>query len=400
MVFLAVWLAGSGLAVAEENDGWELIYSKDGISGYQKQIPGSELKEFKAEGFVESRMEVIGEILRDIASYPKWMANCKEAIVLKDIDRNTKILYNETSVPWPVPNRGVIISNTTTYDLETGRAVIRFQSIQSPDYSVKPGRVTVPFLEGEFLLEYYGREMTKVTYRHRAEPGGNIAASIANFQTHLFPVTNIKGLRRIVLLKTYRDRGTRCPEYALIEGMVKDPSAVRTIAWNRMSEYFRNREELNRIFADNRLVMKIIDRKASFESIRHLVIDACILLINDRDVRAMYRNRNLRDAVHIEKFYNDRGLAALFVQDGSFIELILKDRDLLRKIMTDRILFAKIVDSNRFAKSISNDPATVDRLVNDDELILKIKNNSALFLSPVDLRKVIQQRLDYYKTHV
>jgi hypothetical protein len=260
--------------------------------------------------------------------------------------------------------------------------------------------VIVPFLEGEFLLEYYGREMTKVTYRHRAEPGGNIAAGIANFQTHLFPVINIKGLRRMVLLKAYRDRGTQCPEYALIEGMVKDPSAVRTIAWNRLSEYFRNREELNRIFADNRLVMKIIDSKASFESIRRLVIDACILLINDRDVRARYRNRNLRDAVNIEKFYNDRGLAALFVQDGTFIELILKDRDLLRKILTDRVLFAKIIDSNRFAKSISNDPVTVDRLVNDEELMLKIRNNSMLFSSPVDLRKVIQQRLDQYKSDV
>ena len=48
--------------------GWTLIYSIDGISGHEKPVAGTEMKEFKADGFAEARMEVIGEILRVIPS--------------------------------------------------------------------------------------------------------------------------------------------------------------------------------------------------------------------------------------------------------------------------------------------------------------------------------------------
>ena len=387
----------TGIALAEE---WELIYCKDGISGYQRHIPGTDMKEFKADGFVEARMEVIGEVIRDIPSYPQWMAKCKEAVVLKDIDRNTKIFYNEVSVPWPVPNRGVIITNTTKYDLATGRAIIKFKAITSPEYHIKPGRVQITYLEGEYLLEYFGRSMTKVTYRHKASPGGNISTTVANFQSKLFPVINIKGLRKMVELQKYKDRGNKCEEYALIENMVKDPSAVKTISRNRISEYFNNKDDLNRIFEDNRVVSKIIENKASFGSIRHLVVDACKILLNDDAVRTRNRNKSLREIVNIDKFYNDRGLTSLFVQDNQFIDLVMNNKDLLRKLLSDRILLAKIIDSKRLAKSISNDPLVINKMVNDEDLLDRIKTNTHLFQSPDGLKKILEERIERYKTTV
>ncbi len=376
---------------------WELIYNKEGITGYEKIVPGTEMKEFKASGFVESRMEVIGEILRDIPSYPQWMAKCKATQVLKDIDRNTKIFFNETSVPWPVPNRGVIITNTTKYDLETGRAVIRFKSLISPEYPVRKGLVHIKELEGEYLLEYFGRNMTKVTYRHKANPGGSVPMKVANFQSKLFPVINIQGLRKMVRLKKYQDLGDKCEEYQLIENMVKEPAAVRTISKNRLSEYFYKDEDINRIFSDGRVVDRIIQKRASFESIKYLVIDACKVLINDPETRSRYRNKSLRDVVNVDKFYDDRGLATLFVHDAQFVSLILNDKDMLRKILSDRILSGKILGSKSLAKTIANDQVLVNRLVSDDAFIEKIKSNSKLFQAPDDLRIMIEKRMEEYR---
>jgi hypothetical protein len=392
LLALFTFMTGTSLG-----DDWKMIYSKEGVSGYEKSVPGTEMKEFKAYGFVEARMEVIGEVLRDIPAYPKWMAKCRETKVLKDIDRNTKIFFNETATPWPVPNRGVIISNTSKYDLDTGRAVIKFKALDTPEYPVREGLVQIKELDGEYLLEFFGREMTKVTYRHRANPGGNVPIQIANYQSRLFPVINIQGLRKMVKLKKYQDLGTKCEEYRLIENMVKDPAAVKTISKNRLGEYFRNDDDIERIFRDNTVVNKIIKNRAGFDSIKHMVIDACKILINDPEVRQKYRNKSLRDSVNVEKFYSDRGLTTMFVQDDDFISLILNDKDLLRKILTDRILFAKIIDSTSLAKSIANDPVLISRLVEDDAFIMKIKSSSRLYQSPDDLRAMIEKRIGEYK---
>lgn len=397
LYLLVLFVASSGISWGND---WELIYSKDGITGYEKKIPGTNMKEFKAYGFVEARMEVIGEVIRDIPSYSQWMAKCKATKVLKDIDRNTKIFFNETSVPWPVPNRGVIITNTTKYDLDTGRAVIKFKSLNSPEYSIRKGLVQITDLEGEYLLEYFGRNMTKVTYKHRANPAGNVPMNVANYQSKLFPVINIKGLRKMVQIKKYQDLGTKCEEYQLIENMVKDPEAVKKISKNRLGEYFCNDEDINRIFQESSIITHIIKNKASFDSIKYLVIDSCKVLINDAEVRARYRNKSLRAVVDVDKFYNDRSLANLFVQDNQLISLILNDKDMLRKVLSDRILFEKILDSKRLAKSIANDPALVSKLVSDDELITKIKSNPRVFQTPDDLKMMIESRIEDYKKKV
>ena len=70
---IVLFSALTGTSMAAD---WELIYNKEGISGFERTIPRTGIKEFKAYGFVEARMEVIGELLRDIPSYPQWTASC------------------------------------------------------------------------------------------------------------------------------------------------------------------------------------------------------------------------------------------------------------------------------------------------------------------------------------
>lgn len=391
---IVLFSALTGTSMAAD---WELIYNKEGISGFERTIPGTGIKEFKAYGFVEARMEVIGELLRDIPSYPQWMASCKATKVLADIDRNTKIFFNETAAPWPVPNRGIIITNTTQYQLDTGRAVIRFKALNSPKYPIRKGLVPVTDLDGEYLLEFFGRDMTKVTYRHRAHPGGNVPLRVANYQSRFFPVINIKGMRKMVRLDKYKNLGAACEEYRLIENMVKDPAAVKTISVNRLGEYFYKQEDISRIFRSGGVVDRVIRSGADHESIRYMVIDACKVLINDPEVRAKYGNKSLREAVNVDRFYNDRVLTAMFAKDAQLISLVLNDRDLLRKVMSDRILLGKIIDSQSLAKSIANDQALVNRLAADEEFIAGLKANSRLFQSPGELKKIIETRIAKYK---
>jgi hypothetical protein len=45
---------------------WELIKSKDGIDTYKMTHAGTEVCTFKGVGFVDAKIEIIGEVMRDI----------------------------------------------------------------------------------------------------------------------------------------------------------------------------------------------------------------------------------------------------------------------------------------------------------------------------------------------
>ena len=62
------------VAGAEEGH-WELIKSKNGIDTYRMTHPGTEVCTFKAVGFIDARIEVIGEVIRDISAYPEYVRN-------------------------------------------------------------------------------------------------------------------------------------------------------------------------------------------------------------------------------------------------------------------------------------------------------------------------------------
>ena len=378
--------------------GWKQIYDKKGILGFERSFPGTDIKEFKAVGFIEAKMEVIGEVLRDIPSFPMWMAKCKEAKILKEIDRNTKIFYNEVKTPWPIPNRGVIITNETKYDLETGRAVITFKAIKDDEnFPVKKGRVQIVDLSGKYLMEFFGRDMTRVTYIHKADPAGNIPVSMANIESRLYPVINLKGLRKMVKMKKYQELGQKCEEHDLIESMLASDDTIEQITRRRVNEFVLEKEIINLVFEDKTIVQKIKKEKASFASIKNLIIDTCKTMLQDERIRAANRNKSLRDIMVVDKFFDDRVLARMISHDSRFVGLLLDDKDVMKKILTDRILLSRILDSKRLAKSITNNPELVSKMLYDKEFAESITKVLPDCKTIKDFRAVIKNYVDSNK---
>jgi len=92
------------MAAAEDGQ-WELIMSKDGIDTYRMTHPGTDVCTFKGVGFVDAKIEVVGEVMRDILAYPEWMAKFKKTTILKTIDRNTYVFHAIVRTPPPFQNR-------------------------------------------------------------------------------------------------------------------------------------------------------------------------------------------------------------------------------------------------------------------------------------------------------
>ncbi len=250
--FLCVILGGMfvvGSVVAADGK-WELIASDDGIDTYRMTHPGTDVCTFKGVGFVDAKMEVVGEVIRDIPAYPEWMAKCKHARVLKHIDRNTKVFYNIINAPFPYKDRDMVVDNQTIYDLENGVADISFGVAK--DYSFPEDRRYFRLTEitGKYYIEYFGRNKTRVTYLHRAHPGGNIPVLIANrIEISRYPAINIKGIREMAKKEKYIKAGRQSPEYDLIEKMISKGENVEKVLKNRMGQYIIDPKLLEIVFA-------------------------------------------------------------------------------------------------------------------------------------------------------
>jgi hypothetical protein len=103
----AIFIAFASSALAQSE--WKLMRNEDGIKAYARSIPGSKLLELKAITVIDAKMEVVGEVLRDVPSNPEWMANCSEARIVHLISRKEMIVHTTMDFPAPVSDRDLVV---------------------------------------------------------------------------------------------------------------------------------------------------------------------------------------------------------------------------------------------------------------------------------------------------
>ena len=382
---------------AESTD-WLKIYDKNGISGYERSLPGTEIKAFKAVTFVEARVEVIIEVLKDIRAYPLWLSKCKETKIIKKTDMNTTLFFNEINTQWSIKNRGALIKSKSSFDPETGTVTVDFKAVQDENnYRMNKGIVQITELKGRFEIEAFGREMVKITYTSMADPGGKISAVMANTESSRHPVKSLKGFRKMVKRGKYIESGMKSKEHEIMEEIHSSAPKLKKLLRKRVNEFVRDQKIIDMVFEDTALVDKIIDEKVSFKSIKVLIIDTCIKMLKDERIITANRNKSLRNILFIDKFFADVELMRLIAKDTGFIRLILNDKPVLEKLLTDRILLAKLLDNKILAKSIANDQKLVIKMLHDKDFALLITKKLPAFKTRNDFSAVVQKYVDDYR---
>ncbi|MFO8049844.1 MAG: START domain-containing protein [Desulfosudaceae bacterium] len=395
-------MSAAGLAESE----WEHLYTKDGIEIYKKTFPGTDVCAFKGVGFVDAKMEVIGCVLRDIPSYPQWMAKCKKALVLKDIDRNTKILYNAINAPFPYKDRDMVVKNETLYHLDNGTAEITFGV--ADDTSLAPPTskyVRVEELSGRYLLEFFGREKTRLTYLHRAHPGGNIPVSIANrVEIRDYPYTNIKGLRKMVKKQEYIEKGAASPEHDLIEKMGSDIDIVRSILKKRVSDYLIDPELLKIVFRDDLMrdiVTYVHAEGASFKSIQQAVLGMFSVGATSEKIEEYIADKDLDEFFSIDKLMEEKWLIELIAKNKGLIEEFLDANSssaekMFHKITTCEKAVQTFIKDEELARTILTDPEIRRQLWEDDTLRREILENIGSFDDLEEFEDLVEDRVEEY----
>lgn len=403
-----------------QEDEWELLNYQDGIETYRMRHKGTDVQTFKGVAFVDAKIEVVGEVLRDIPNYPKWMYKFKDTKILKEIDRNTYVFWSGIKTPFPYKNRDIVIENETRYNFDNGTAELDFWAAKQYQYPKQPYYLRVGLLEGTYLLEYFGRDKTRVSYQYRSDPGGNIPLAIANWiEIRHFPYHTLKGLQKVAQEKKYIDAGKQSPEYTLIEDMLNDRGKVETILRNRLFEYISDRYLINSIFSmpDADQVIDIVyDNRADFESIRTAMVSLFKLvsenIVGKIDQQPEFKENLEAMLAHIqpkefESFFN----IEKFMQEGWLVDELTKEPELVQSLLQEDselayALFEKITTSETAVKSfirskslayrILDNASVRQKLWEDNELRRKLGEEFMNFKTLKDFEKLIKQRVDTY----
>jgi len=275
-------------------------------------VRGSDLKEFIAITLIDARMEVVGEVFRDIEAQPLWMSTCIEARIVKKIDRNRLIIYTVMNSPWPAKDRDIVIKNDTMYDLKNGKGLITFEALKEPLVPLRKDRVRITELIGSFKMEYLGRDKTKLIYRQIVNPGGDVPLELAYLMIKNNPYKTLLSLKKIVKNATYATQAKENPDEKIIDKLAKDDKNLRETLIRRLSKYVENENMIKRIITeDKNLIKNIIKDNGAYRSIKAATKKVYQIymskLINNESVGQRLINDEQLETEIIEMIHYDYG---------------------------------------------------------------------------------------------
>jgi hypothetical protein len=244
MTLLLFCLCATDFAYAA--GGWAKVKDSEGIKLYERSVPGTNLMEYMAVAKMDVRMEVIGEALRDVSQYPKWLSDCESARIEKKYDRNNYIMYIVEN-PFLIDRRDIVLKNETIYDYENGLARITFYNTDEAKIPLKKRHVRIDLMSGSFQIECLGRNKAKFIYQLKVDPSGNIPKKIAYAVMKYYPFNSIKNLKSIVADSKY-------------SGIAKDSEDEKQINVRSFRE-----TSVKKIFGDS--MMKVVRNKSAMQAL-------------------------------------------------------------------------------------------------------------------------------------
>jgi Polyketide cyclase / dehydrase and lipid transport len=179
-------LSGSDTFAAEfsssvsSKEGWKLAADAKDVLTYSRPHADSNLKEFKAIGFIDAPSYAVHAVIDDFENYPKFMPYTVECRLIKHEgdavigyqrlspkiceDRDYTLRVSKKS--WPGPKGQTYVSQWQTAN-----------ELGPPE---QKGVVRLKVCNGTWLLEPDGPTKTRATYSIYSETGGFIPAFIAN----------------------------------------------------------------------------------------------------------------------------------------------------------------------------------------------------------------------------
>ncbi len=179
-----------------ETPKWKLIKNENGIKVYISPILGTDATEIKIITSFKSSLSELAIVMRDVASFPKWISKCEKTKVLKFVNDSVLYYYNETYAPWSFANRYLVVKQEITYPKRNVLIVKAnaAEGLMKPkDHLVKITEMNASWV---FISEKNG--FISLTYRIKSNPQVNIPSSIANKLLRTGAYNTILNLKKLM----------------------------------------------------------------------------------------------------------------------------------------------------------------------------------------------------------
>ena len=180
LFLILIFLTQQSVFGAKTADDWELKRKDKGIEAYLRDMPGTDLKEFKGVMYVRGvRLSSMVATFDDTASYTRWMYNCTESRLLKYINVHERITYTVTHAPWPADDRDTVVYSFMSQNPEDLSVTIDITS--RPDYLPKqPHRLRIPMMKATWTFKPLKSGTVMIVYRTVTDPGGPLPIWLLN----------------------------------------------------------------------------------------------------------------------------------------------------------------------------------------------------------------------------
>lgn len=191
--------------VTADSSDWELETEEEDIQLkiYTREISGSNLKEFKGEMIVETKLSSLTALLLDSDAAPDWMHQCEKFEIIEQLNPQSAVIYFINGAPWPVSDRDAVISTVLSQDPQTFEVRIDVKAVvdrlpEDDDY------VRIPRMIGFWSFSPMASGEVKVVYQVHAEPGGSLPAWLANSVVVDTPFHTLSNMRDMLMLEKYK----------------------------------------------------------------------------------------------------------------------------------------------------------------------------------------------------
>ncbi len=301
---VVLWATVLNISYAAAAGEWAQVKNSGAIKVYERSVPGTDLMEYMAVTAIDEKMEVLGEILRDVPAYPNWIADCTVARIEKRYDRNTMAIYLALKPPI-IQERDVALKDKTVYEWDKGRAAIFFAATGKINVPVKKGCIRVTMMNGIFDMEFLGRNRTKFIYKLLVDPAGSIPKKVAYAVMKSYPYETLKNLRAMVPNSKYSDAARGTDEERAIETRMKSDAYIRKILATRLSKFVKEKEILLGIINNDKVHIKnVLNAGASYGSIEKASLQFCFT----------YLDKTVPDKTMAEKLKKNSRLAEEIVE--------------------------------------------------------------------------------------
>jgi hypothetical protein len=192
------------LAVLPQSD-FKLTKDQNGIKVYTASNDSSSFKSVKVEAIFDGTLQNLVAILMDVGNNKQWVYKTKQSHLIRRNTPNELVYYAETSLPWPLSNRDIVIK--MNFDLDTINNTLKVLQTGMPDsIPSKKGIVRVRTFNASWDVKSVGANKVSINYFLSINPGGSIPAGISNMFVSKGPFETFNNLSKLLKKQNHVSR--------------------------------------------------------------------------------------------------------------------------------------------------------------------------------------------------